>query len=194
MSGLNTRAFWPVQSPQQAVKRFSRSKLRSWNMAKHWQTKGPKRIKSDMLKGLASLISTWPFFLRCKQGTLRPQSYATNKLPGELEKDVISWSVCLPGKSPKLCWMWAWHEHGYALDLVPASSALARCTEYIMVHMLYDCIYQGTLPPCRQCQSRDWVEHGRLRPAAAMRQCAWQEQHSAFEVWITLFRSFPFSS
>lgn len=36
-----------------------------------------------MLKGLASLIWTWLFLGGCKQGTLRPQSYATNKLPGK---------------------------------------------------------------------------------------------------------------
>ncbi len=157
-------------------------------------------------------LSWLSLFLGCKQGTMRSQSYATNKLPGELEKDCECWNgviMChfivdlppcsLTDQTPKL-WNCVGCEHDMSNVVMHWTQCLlplwhvahhGTSATRLMSSSICDMHHQGTLPPCRQCHSRDWVEHGRLRAAGAMRPCAWQEQRSAFEVWITLFITFP---
>lgn len=182
-------------------KQWKGSVGQNWG-AETWQNtdkpKVQKGSKVTCLRDLLALSRLDHFFLRCKQGTLRPQSYATNKLPGELEKDVISWSASLPDlwltKVTKtvldVSMTWACLCIGHALDLVPASSALARCTAYIMV----TCITKELSRPVANATAGTGWSMDAWKPAGAMRLCSWQEEPSAFEVWITLFRSFPFSS
>lgn len=129
-----------------------------------------------MLEGLASLISTWPFLF----GAASKERWGPKAMPpiGCLG----SWKrTSFHGPFPSL------ESHQNCVGCEHDMSMAMHSALIGLSHM----DHQGTLPPCRQCHSRDWVEHGRLRPAAAMRQCSWQEQPFGF--W-SLNNAFPFFS